>query len=420
MKTRAVRLYGENDLRLEEFELPEIKEDEILARIVSNSICMSTYKAVIQGARHKRVPEDVAENPTLTGHEFSGEIIKVGDKWKDQYEVGQKFAVQPALNYKGSPYAPGYSYQFFGGNSEYAIIPQEVMELGYLLNYEGDSFYEASLSEPMSCIIGGYHAVYHTEDNNYIHKMGIVEDGDLALLGAAGPMGLGAIDYALHADRKPARVVVTDINQDRLDRAASLFTQEEAQKQGVELHFVNTSQMDDVPAELLEITGGKGYDDVFVYAPVRELVEQGDQILGKDGCMNFFAGPTDKEFKAEVNFYNIHYTPTKIMGSTGGNDDDMREALKMSAENKLNPATMITHVGGLNSAADTIMNLPDIPGGKKLIYTGIDMELTAIDEFKDKAEEDGIFADLAEIIENHNGLWSAEAENYLLENCTRC
>lgn len=420
MKTRAVRLYGENDLRMEEFELPEIKDDEILAKIVSNSICMSTYKAVIQGARHKRVPNDVADNPTLTGHEFSGEIIKVGDKWKDQYEVGQKFAVQPALNYKGSPYAPGYSYQFFGGNSEYAIIPQEVMELGYLLNYEGDAFYEASLSEPMSCIIGGYHAVYHTEDNNYIHKMGIVEDGNVALLGAAGPMGLGAIDYALHADRKPARVVVTDINQDRLDRAASLFTQKEAEKQGVELHFVNTSQMDDVPAELIDITDGKGYDDVFVYAPVRELVEQGDQILGKDGCMNFFAGPTDKEFKAEVNFYNIHYTPTKIMGSTGGNDDDMREALKMSADNKLNPATMITHVGGLNSAADTIMDLSDIPGGKKLIYTGIDMELTAIDEFKEKAAQDAIFADLAEIIEKNNGLWSAEAEKYLLDNFTRC
>ncbi len=420
MKTRAVRLYGENDIRMEDFELPEIKDDEILARIVSNSICMSTYKAVIQGARHKRVPNDVADNPTITGHELSGEIIKVGDKWKDQFEVGQKFAVQPALNYKGSPFAPGYSYKYFGGNSEYAIIPPEVMELGYLLKYEGDAFYEASLSEPMSCIIGGYHAVYHTEDNNYIHKMGIVEGGDLALLGAAGPMGLGAIDYALHADRKPGRVVVTDINQDRLDRAASLFTKEEAEKQGIDLHYVNTAEMDDVAAELVELTGGKGYDDVFVYAPVKQLVEQGDSIMGKDGCMNFFAGPTDKEFSAEVNFYNIHYTPTKIMGSTGGNDDDMREALKMSAEDKLNPATMITHVGGLDSAADTILNLPDIPGGKKLVYTGIDMELTAIDEFKDKADQDPIFADLAEIIEENNGLWSAEAEKYLLENCTNC
>lgn len=57
MKTKAVRIYGENDLRLEEFELPEMQEDEILLKVVSDSICMSTYKAAIQGAKHKRVPD---------------------------------------------------------------------------------------------------------------------------------------------------------------------------------------------------------------------------------------------------------------------------------------------------------------------------------------------------------------------------
>ena len=60
MKTRALRLYGEMDLRLEEFELPEIKDDEILARVVSDSLCQSSYKAAHQGAKHKRVPDNVA------------------------------------------------------------------------------------------------------------------------------------------------------------------------------------------------------------------------------------------------------------------------------------------------------------------------------------------------------------------------
>ena len=69
--TKAVRLYGKKDLRLEEFELPKIKEDEILAKVVSDSICMSSYKAATQGTDHKRVPNDVAENPIIIGHEFS-------------------------------------------------------------------------------------------------------------------------------------------------------------------------------------------------------------------------------------------------------------------------------------------------------------------------------------------------------------
>ena len=78
MKTKAVRLYGKNDLRLEAFELPKIKDDEILAKVISDSICMSSYKAAQQGADHKRVPKDVATNPIIIGHEFCGRILKVG------------------------------------------------------------------------------------------------------------------------------------------------------------------------------------------------------------------------------------------------------------------------------------------------------------------------------------------------------
>ncbi len=76
MKTKAVRLYGKSDLRLEEFELPEIKKGEILAKIVSDSLCMSSYKAQSQGPDHKRVPNDVADNPVIIGHEFCGEIVE--------------------------------------------------------------------------------------------------------------------------------------------------------------------------------------------------------------------------------------------------------------------------------------------------------------------------------------------------------
>ena len=51
MKTKAVRMYGAMDVRLEEFELPEIKDDEILVKVISDSICMSTYKLLQQGKK---------------------------------------------------------------------------------------------------------------------------------------------------------------------------------------------------------------------------------------------------------------------------------------------------------------------------------------------------------------------------------
>ena len=102
-------------MRLERFELPQIREDEILAHVVSDSLCMSSYKLAVQGEEHKRVPPGIDKHPVMIGHEFCGDIVEVGKKWKDRFKPGDKFVIQPALNYKGSLYAPGYSYSYIGG-----------------------------------------------------------------------------------------------------------------------------------------------------------------------------------------------------------------------------------------------------------------------------------------------------------------
>ena len=415
MKTKAVRLYGVNDLRLEEFELPQIKEDEILAKVVSDSICMSSYKAAHQGASHKRVPDDVAENPTIIGHEFAGEIIEVGAKWQGEFKPGDKFSIQPALTYEGGPVgiysAPGYSYKYIGGDATYVVIPAEVMEQGCLLPYKGEAFYPASLSEPLSCVIGAMHANYHTHPGKYVHDMEIKQGGKMALLASVGPMGLAAINYVLHRDdMRPSLLVVTDINQERLDRAASLYTVEFAKSRGIELHYVNTAVPN--PVEVLkEIAGGTGYDDVFCFAPVAPVVEQADDILAFDGCLNFFAGPGKAPFKAPFNFYNVHYNSTHVVGTSGGNTDDMKEALHYMGLG-MDPAGLVTHIGGLNAVVETTLNLPDIPGGKKLIYTHVTMPLTAIADFGKVGKP--VYDELDRLCKAHKGLWNAEAEKYLL------
>lgn len=416
MKAKAVRLHGANDLRLDEFELPEIKDDEILVKVVSDSVCMSTYKCAILGTKHKRVHEDVADHPAIMGHEMAGDIVKVGAKHQNKFKPGMKFTLQPALNYKGTMWSPGYSYEFFGGDTTYCIIPAEVMELGCLLEYKGKAYYEASLAEPMSCSIGAFNANYHTKMGVYTHEMGIKEGGKLAILAGAGPMGLGALTYALHRDVRPGMIVVTDINQERLDRAEHLFPVEEAKADGIELHFVNTGNMEDPATELIKITSGTGFDDVFCYAPVAQVVELSSAVLGRDGCLNFFAGPTDNKFSAKMNFYDVHYNSTHVMGTTGGNTDDMIESLRLTAENRINPAVMVTHIGGLDAACQTTLNLPKIPGGKKLIYTHLEMPLIALTDLRSRADEDSRYGELADIVDAHKGLWCPEAEEYLLKN----
>ena len=421
MKTKAVRLHGKDDLRLEEFELPAIKENEILAKVVSDSICMSTYKAAHQADTHKRVPRNIAEKPTIVGHEFAGEIVEVGKKWQGQFKAGDKFSIQPALFYEGGPIgvlsAPGYSYQYIGGDATYIVIPNEVMEKGCLLPYSGEAFYPASLSEPLSCVIGAMHACYHTTPGSYEHQMEIKDGGKLALLAGVGPMGLACINYVLHReDRKPSLFVVTDIDQARLDRAASLYTAEFAKSRGIELKYVNTGAVEDPVATLKEISGGEGYDEVVVMAPVPAVVEQADDILAFDGCLNFFSGPSKAPFKAPFNFYNVHYASTHVVGTSGGNTEDMKEALVLMGKG-MDPAGLVTHIGGLNAVIDTTLNLTSIPGGKKLIYTHIDMPLTAIADFGKVGKP--VFDELDRICKAHNGLWCVEAEKYLLANADK-
>ncbi|MBR5538369.1 MAG: zinc-binding dehydrogenase [Clostridia bacterium] len=410
MKTKAVRLYGEKDLRLEEFDLPAMGDGEILIKIISDSVCMSTYKTAMQGAKHLRVPDNVSENPVIIGHEFCGEIVSVGKKWEKEYEVGEKVIIPPVLSYLGGNQTIGYSFADIGGVSTYSIVYEHIIRNGYLIKLQSDAFFKGSLIEPASCVLRGYKANYHLDGDT--PTMNIKEGGKVAILAGCGPMGLVAIDIALHGDVKPSLVVVSDIDEDRLRRAEQIYDPREASKNGIKLVFVNTTSKD----ELIEISGGTGYDDVFVYAPVTPVVELGDAILAFDGCLNFFAGPIDKAFSATVNFYNVHYAQHHYAGTSGSTPEDIKDIVRFIGNNRIDPAVMVTHIGGMDAAIEATLNLPHIPGGKKLIYTHVELPLTAISDFAELGNSDARFATLAALVEKHGGLWCAEAEKYLLEN----
>lgn len=238
----------------------------------------------------------------------------------------------------------------------------------------------------------------------------------MAILAGAGPMGLAMINYVIsREERRPSLCVVTDIDQARLDRAAEIITVEKARSKGINLVYFNTSLADDPLRALSDLSGGSGYDDVFVLAPVSPLIEQGDALLAFDGCLNFFAGPSDPDLKAKMNFYNVHYAYTHVVATSGGNNDDMVEALEI-LNRGLDPAGLVTHIGGLNAVVETTLSLPHIPGGKKLIYTHIDMPLTPLADLERLGETDPLFAELARIVEAKNGLWSVEAEEHLLKH----
>jgi hypothetical protein len=159
--TRAARIHGTHKIAVSEFPLPDIGPDELLLRVVSSSMCLSTYKALSLGSEHKRVPDTISSDPVITGHEFAGVIEEVGSAFEGEFTVGQSVAILPTMGLPTGE-SPGYSYPFFGGDATYCIVPRIAIEKGCVLPYDDGYYANGSLAEPMSCIIGAFHASYHT------------------------------------------------------------------------------------------------------------------------------------------------------------------------------------------------------------------------------------------------------------------
>ena len=433
MKAKSWRLYGASDLRLEDVELAPAGEDGVVVEIVANSVCVSDYKCVTLGAGHKRVPGDIATRPVMIGHEMVGIVREVGEKWKPKFRVGQRVGIQPTLNVPGHEIDSviGFSWRGVGGESTHVRLPSMVMEMGCLLPYEGDAFFKCSLAEPISCVLAGLRANYHNEQTAHAHVQGIRDGGAMLLMAGCGAMGLGCVDIACHSpERRPRRLVVTDVDDARLTRAARMFGlslengRADGEVNGVELHFVNTRGMDDPVGSLREYNRADGaaecgYDDIFVMAAVPALLSQCSELLAYDGCLNFFAGPKDKELAASFNFYNVHYMMHHVAANSGSLVEDMVDSVDWIGRGVLHPEVMVTHVGGLDSAADATLSLMDVPGGKRLVYTHVLMPMTAIADFAEKGKTDPLFAALDRICAANNGLWSKEAEDCLLANAPK-
>ena len=412
MNTTALRMYGANDLRLETFRLPELGEDEVLMKVISDSLCTSTYKAVKQGSAHKRVPNDIAENPVIVGHEMCGEVVAVGAKAGD-WKPGQKVVIQPALKLENN-FDPGYSYPLIGGAATYVIVPKVVLERGCLLPFEGDSFFKGSLVEALGCIVRGYKGFYHTDYETYIRTDGAKKGGKLAILGGAGPMGIGAVELAV-GYAGCSQVVVTDLSADRLAYAEAKCSVENAARKGCKLTYLNTSGLEDPVKTLLELSEG-GFDDVFVMVPVPELFTQAEAICGIDGCINFFAGPAVHNLQGSLNLYRVHYDGIHVVGTAGSIPEDTVDTIGLIEKDAVNPGALVSHILGLGAVADAIYAMEKPSGAKKVCYTHLDLPLIAVDELEALGKDNALYAELGRIVKENGGLWCAEAEAYLLAN----
>jgi len=415
MEIKAVRLHGKNDLRFETIKLRDIGPNEALAKVICDGVCMSSYKTLQRGKLDSVYPPDTEKEPVIIGHELAAEIIEVGENVADKYKPGDRFGVQAAMEIDGISAAPGYQFIEFGGAATHIIIPDFVLKSDFMIWFDKEMpFYQVALGEPYACLIFALYSNFHTEKFVRDITPGIREGGNMSIMGGCGPMGIGCVELVMNMKKRPALIVVTDMDQLRINQAKRIIPPDYAAQKGIKLLYVNTSLMENPVDELRALTNEEGFHDTFIMCPVREVIELADAVCAYSCCINFFSGPVDTNLKALINFHQVHYQGKHIIGSASSAVIDMQEVVEMAHDGHLRTEVMVTHIGGLNCTVDVISNLPSVPGGKKLIYSNIDMELTAIEDFHKKNSP--LFKELDAICKRNNMMWCGEAEAYLLKH----
>ena len=230
-------------------------------------------------------------------------------------------------------------------------------------------------------------------------------------------MGIAAIELAIGYSGAE-QVVVTDINGERLKEASERCSVEKAKARGAELIYLNTADIADPTAELIKISEG-GFDDVIIMAPVPALFTMAEKICREDGCINMFAGPVAHDLPAPINIYRLHYDGIHTVGTTGSIPADAKDVIGLIENGSINTGSLVSHILGLKALPQTIYDMVNQQGAKKVCYTDVDIPLVAIKDFAELGKTDPLYAALDRIVNKNGGLWCAEAEKYLLEHAPK-
>ncbi len=271
--------------------LRDIKDNELLVRHDACGLCFSDVKVINQGQNHPRIFRDMKKEPVVLGHEVSMTVMKVGDKLRDRYKVGDKLIIEADIYINGVSVAYGYSLQ--GGLSQYSIIDDRVLNTDTgdnLIHIKKETGYaEGALVEPWACVVAAYRLTYRTSIKN---------GGTLWVIGAGGNAPY-TISNGFDEESHPAKLYMTNVPS-----AFGSWLKERAKSTGTEV--VEITNFDDVPKESV--------DDIVLLGADADLIEKASPYLGQFGM---FAVIADKPMtrKVSVDVGRIHYMRWGYIGS---------------------------------------------------------------------------------------------------------
>jgi len=345
MNMLAARLYGKNDLRIENIPVPEITDDEILVRVKAAALCGTDLRMYSNG-----VLGVDGDNPLVLCHEFAGIIEETGSR-VSTYKTGQRVCIAPNIGCGVCDFCvSGNSHHctslialgvhMDGGFAGFVKIPKAAVRLGNVTVLDDNvSFKAAAANEAFACTYNAYER-YH------------VFPGDVVLIIGAGAIGLMHAKLAKMSGA--AKIIMNDISESRLAECKKLMPS---------IITVKDSLLE----QLMEESDGLGANVVITACSVASVQQDALTYAAIDGRVNFFGGlPKGKE-KVELDTNIIHYKHLILTGTTRSSLWHYRNTLSLIAYGIVDIDPLITHEYELKNIKTALDNMANAVGLKHVI-----------------------------------------------------
>ena len=324
---KAWILHDIGKITYEETGLPQLSKTEVLIKVKASGICGSDIQRIYENGAHKM--------PLILGHEFSGQIVEVGDPANTTF-IGKRVGVFPLIpcrtcnSCKNGKYEMCTNYSYLGSRingayAEYVAVPLwNVIELPDDVSYE-----EAAMLEPMAVAV---HAMRRVT----------VSREDTVLIWGLGT--IGQLLTMLLLEKGIEKLFVIGNKE---------FQKKTALLMGVKENHYCDSRVEDVQQFIFSNTQEQGAGVVFECIGKNETIHRAIHMAAPEGRICMVGNPyTDIEIDKNT-YWKILRKQLKITGTWNSsfsgngfndkNEDDWSYALKVIGQKRVDPACLITH-----------------------------------------------------------------------------
>ena len=313
---KAAVYYAPEKVKLEKIPIPKIKEEEVLVRVKVALTCGTDRKLYLRG-------HPLFSPPFILGHEFAGEIVKVGEKVKKFKKRMRVVAANSApchhcfyCKIGKEELCENFFIRLSGAFAEYINIPKPIIKDNLFEIPEGISYQEAAFLEPLACVI---HGIEESE----------IKLGDTVVINGAGPIGLLFLQLA---KLQGARVIIVDLSKERLSLAHKLGADE----------ILNINQLKDEVKTVKNLTLGKrGVDIAIEAAGIPKVWESTIAMVRRGGKAILFGGCPPKT-AIKIDTEDFHYGELTIKGIFHHTPDYTRKAFNLIGQKVIDTNSLIT------------------------------------------------------------------------------